>query len=159
MHIISCLWLQVTILAPISHTAYSAITAAYDTEPMFIISLVSSSWTRSDAEFDVFFDLRLNKRLSKQSWGWWFETLWCPLWRHPNVKITNELSHLAKCGNINEIDGWELDCGMSTVNAPLTHNFTLSYRNGVFKSNYHSLVPQPWNYFCLYFVMIRAFIH
>ena len=25
--------------------------------------------------FDVFFDLRLNKRLSKQSWGWWCETL------------------------------------------------------------------------------------
>ena len=24
--------------------------------------------------FDVFFDLRLNKRLSKQPWGWWFET-------------------------------------------------------------------------------------
>ena len=23
---------------------------------------------------NVFFDLRLNKRLSKQSWGWWFET-------------------------------------------------------------------------------------
>ena len=23
---------------------------------------------------DVFVDLRLNKRLSKQSWGWWFET-------------------------------------------------------------------------------------
>ena len=23
--------------------------------------------------FDVFLDLRLNKRLSKQSWGWWFE--------------------------------------------------------------------------------------
>ena len=31
--------------------------------------------------FDVFFDLRLNKRLSKQSWGWWFETPLCPLWR------------------------------------------------------------------------------
>ena len=27
--------------------------------------------------FDVFFDLRLNKRLSKQPWGWWFET---PSW-------------------------------------------------------------------------------
>ena len=25
--------------------------------------------------FDVFFDLRPNKRLSKQSRGWWFETL------------------------------------------------------------------------------------
>ena len=34
--------------------------------------------------FDIFFDLRLNKRLSKQSWGWWFETLLCPLSRHCN---------------------------------------------------------------------------
>ena len=32
--------------------------------------------------FDVFFDLHPNKRLSKQSWGWWFET---PLWRHTNA--------------------------------------------------------------------------
>ena len=32
--------------------------------------------------FHVFFDLRLNKRLSKQSWGWWFETSPRPLWRH-----------------------------------------------------------------------------
>ena len=32
--------------------------------------------------FDVFFDLRPNKRLSKQSWGWWFETSSRPLWRH-----------------------------------------------------------------------------
>ena len=28
--------------------------------------------------YDVFFDLRLNERLSKQSWGWWFETLSSP---------------------------------------------------------------------------------
>ena len=34
--------------------------------------------------FDVFFDLRLNKRLSKQWWGWWFETLSRPFWRHCN---------------------------------------------------------------------------
>ena len=34
--------------------------------------------------FDVFFDRRLNKRLSKQSWGWWIETLSRPLWRHCN---------------------------------------------------------------------------
>ena len=31
--------------------------------------------------FDVFFDLSLNKRLSKQSRGWWFETQSRPLWR------------------------------------------------------------------------------
>ena len=35
--------------------------------------------------FDVYFDLRPNKRLSKQWWGWWFETQSCPLWRHRNV--------------------------------------------------------------------------
>ena len=35
--------------------------------------------------FNVFFALRLNKRLSKQSWGWWFETPSRPLWRHYNV--------------------------------------------------------------------------
>ena len=36
--------------------------------------------------FDVFFDLRLNEqRLSKQSWGWWFETPTRPLWRHSNA--------------------------------------------------------------------------
>ena len=32
--------------------------------------------------FDVLFDLRLNKRLSKQWWGWWFETPSRSLWRH-----------------------------------------------------------------------------
>ena len=35
--------------------------------------------------FDVFFDLRLNRRLNKQSWGWWFETLSRSLWRHHNA--------------------------------------------------------------------------
>ena len=33
---------------------------------------------------DVFFDLRLNKRLSTQPWCWWFKTLSRPLWRHHN---------------------------------------------------------------------------
>ena len=38
--------------------------------------------------FDVFFDLCLNKQLSKQSRRWWFETPSRPLWRH-----CNETSH------------------------------------------------------------------
>ena len=42
--------------------------------------------------FNVFFDLRLNKRLSKQSWGWWFETLSRPLWRHSNEMTSWELT-------------------------------------------------------------------
>ena len=36
--------------------------------------------------FDVFFDQRLNKRLSKQSIRRWFETPWRLLWRHSNAK-------------------------------------------------------------------------
>ena len=39
------------------------------------------SVTRS---FDVFFDLRLNKRLTKQWWCRWFETPSRPLWRQCN---------------------------------------------------------------------------
>ena len=35
--------------------------------------------------FDVFLDLCLNKRLSKQWWGSWFETPSCSLWCHCNV--------------------------------------------------------------------------
>ena len=35
--------------------------------------------------FGVLFDVRLNKRLSKQPWGWWFETPSGSLWRHCNV--------------------------------------------------------------------------
>ena len=34
--------------------------------------------------FNVFFDLRPNLRLSKHAQGCWFETPSCPLWRHCN---------------------------------------------------------------------------
>ena len=36
----------------------------------------------------------LNKRLSKQSWGWWFETLSRPLWHHCNVRDRCRLHQL-----------------------------------------------------------------
>ena len=41
----------------------------------------------SEGELWWFFYLRLYKRSSKHSWGWWFETPSCPLWRHCNVHI------------------------------------------------------------------------
>ena len=41
--------------------------------------------------FDVYFDLRPNKRLSKHSWGWWFESLSRPLWRKCNEKIVSHI--------------------------------------------------------------------
>ena len=46
--------------------------------------------------FDVFFDLCLTKRLSKQLWGWWFETQSRPLWRHGN-DITARIVKLCFC--------------------------------------------------------------
>ena len=44
--------------------------------------------------FDVFFGLCLNKRLSKQSWGWWFVTLSHPLWRLYDDRFPHQLLHL-----------------------------------------------------------------
>ena len=37
----------------------------------------------------LFFDLRLSKRLSKQSWGWWFETPSRSLWRQGNGQMNS----------------------------------------------------------------------
>ena len=48
--------------------------------------------------FDVFFDLRLNKWLSKQRRGWWFETISRPLRRHRNAPVTDEFPSLRAPG-------------------------------------------------------------
>ena len=47
--------------------------------------------------FDVFFDLRLITRLSKQSRGWWFETPSRPLWCHCNGIEIYSVSHDIAC--------------------------------------------------------------
>ena len=36
---------------------------------------------------EIFFDLRMNKLLSKQWWCWWFETPLRPLWFHCNEQV------------------------------------------------------------------------
>ena len=55
--------------------------------------------------FDVFFDLCLNGILSKQSWGWWFETLTLPLWRHCN-DLTNGKSGKCLVSSVDIDMGW-----------------------------------------------------
>ena len=61
--------------------------------------------------FDVFFDLRPNKRLSKQSWSWWFETLSRPLWHHCNGPSLDHLQWVGVGGfsevlaTFNHVDG------------------------------------------------------
>ena len=46
--------------------------------------------------FDIFFDLRLNKRLRKQWWCWWFETPSHPLWRQRNVSLKQTYGDLIR---------------------------------------------------------------
>ena len=65
--------------------------------------------------FDVFFDLRLNKRLNKQSWGWWFETLSRPFWRHRNVKINPEKFQTLVVKQESEVNDTELNISGQTI--------------------------------------------
>ena len=60
----------------------------------------------SDAELWCFLFLRLNKRLSKQPWGWWFETPSHSLWRHCKVIIRPNIP--AGTFYSNEISKWQL---------------------------------------------------
>ena len=46
-----------------------------------------SSQRQVTRSFDVFFHLCLNKRLSEQLWGWWYETLSHSLWCHCNAYL------------------------------------------------------------------------
>ena len=53
-----------------------------------ILSFILSYLILVMPSFDVFFDVRLNKRLSKQWRSWWFETPRRPLWRRCNGAST-----------------------------------------------------------------------
>ena len=87
--------------------------------------------------FDVFFDLRPNKWLSKQWWSWWFETPSSSLWRHCNdVRITDsQLSALMIHRCI-----WEGPCVMF-------YHGTCLYRM------HHK--TYPW-FYVFYFVVVKS---
>ena len=70
-----------------------------------------------------FLDLRLNKRLSKQSWGWWLETQLCSLWRHFNGCVKQQrigLWAFELPGSEMRLPKW-LYCSGRNVNYNLTH--------------------------------------
>ena len=68
--------------------------------------------------FDVFFDLHLNIWLSKQWWGWWFETLSHPLWRYCNgmLLFSNHSRSRPVCNQIGT--GWHFNL---TYQGKVTH--------------------------------------
>ena len=66
--------------------------------------------------FDVLFDLCLNLRLNKQSWGWWFEAPSCSLWRYCNgVRVIRKHFYIMKSSYM-----WEITTHQST---DIVHTF------------------------------------
>ena len=61
--------------------------------------------------FDVFFYLRLNKRMSKQWWGWWFEIPSHPRWRQCNAFLgpnKSEVCSMRSCLNQLSVQNWRI---------------------------------------------------
>ena len=81
--------------------------------------------------FAVLFDLRLNKRLSKQSRRMWFETPSSSLWRHCHANITGIWSS-------NELVWFEQRGDISVLAGVLPHNWS---RIGTSTLN---LTPEPF---------------
>ena len=56
--------------------------------------------------FGVFFDLRLNKRLSKQWWGWWFEVPSRSVWRH--FKVLKAHLNIIPSWQCRKLERWKI---------------------------------------------------
>ena len=92
--------------------------------------------------FDVFFDLRLNKPLSKQSRRRWFETPLRSLWRHCNVNSTPCSQALAirwkrrnissPWPNISSSEGSQ-DTSACQISGHYCHAFSIKYGNHTFE--------------------------
>ena len=101
--------------------------------------------------FDVFFYLRLNKWLSKQSWGWGFETPSGSLWRHCNESAHFPLTGTSPIMTFDHTSHrlW----GALPVTDKITWNHTTSRENSADilndvwsgKMEGKSLIPK-WNY-------------
>ena len=80
--------------------------------------------------FDIFFNLRLNKRLSEQLWGWWFETPSRSSWRHYNDgQRCNLKSRMIQCSNHH----------LANAQVAQSWYFILILLNGIF-CNYRILI-------------------
>ena len=90
--------------------------------------------------FCVFFELRLNKWLSKQSLGWWFEMPSCSLWRNCNEHFRKSNLSCIVCYVILPLQFWiwfglnrviaELFkdlCDYDSIRNTTTKDFTIVY--------------------------------
>ena len=105
--------------------------------------------------FAVFFDLRLNKRLSKQPWGWWFETPSWSLWCQCNVNRGPDVFNIAKVTTMCYIEIVPLTLKMAAYGlkgCSLYHKciwvYTMEIQQNeihvTFQDGRHSAIRQPW---------------
>ena len=82
--------------------------------------------------FDVLFNLRVYKRLSKQSWSWWFETQLRPWWCHRNwmSPIRGCLPKLYQCtgAKTKKPPLWIWHIHVNFIEWKLLHFFQISFK-------------------------------
>ena len=99
--------------------------------------------------FDVFFDLRLNKQLSKQSWGWWFETPSRSLWRQCNVEFESDFGFATDTITSREVFSetwlWDNECSLHLNIETFVTNYTHGpiNRNGLVVIYFHLCTSPP----------------
>ena len=71
----------------------------------------------------------LNKRLSKQSWGWWFERPTHSLWCHCNVDFVDDVYLGDECPCCHNTALY-LETKQRNITRPTPQNFNLKIRNG-----------------------------
>ena len=86
--------------------------------------------------FDVFFDLCLNRQLSKQSWGWWLKTLSRPLWRHFH-DMTGCIVEIISLDIFNLRVLLFRRCEKNRTRADCVHNIFIPYNYHLLPYNYH----------------------
>ena len=94
--------------------------------------------------FDVLFDLPLNKRLSKQPWGWWFETPSWSLWRQRNeqrntLKNNQNIHFFITLQVYNSINMMCINLCCISIQASIQSHIYLTalYKGNPPKCNYH----------------------
>ena len=92
--------------------------------------------------FDVFYDLRRNKRLNKQSWCWWFETLSRPLWRNCNGSIPSLVMPLLSRSQT--IISNNNDCVIHDSLSSMKKHFNYQHQHKVDKGSYFSAFSSQW---------------
>ena len=94
--------------------------------------------------FDVFFDFRLNKRLGKQWWGWWFEMPSHPLWHHCNENDALNLHFVVPTDKVR----WGHNVGQRPYICSSMGTYV--HLNGSFQASSQKVLIQfTWNLACV----------